>query len=956
MPINYSRRNTDVIFISVLVLLVAFTLFVASYRPSLQARRDEKPLLPDTTTTIVIAAKKDSIKTPDTTITLAVVAKKDSIKTPISTTPVDWERYVYVPPTIDDWYNDAHPYQIPVKQDIIASLDTIVDDPEDTISVRIDSGITVAFDSGVVISTGNADMDSLIKKMFGLGNIIAQKDSLLSDSTLPHQRASLDTTITVTTTTTTSQDDYSEEVLLPEELPIKHESLWLAYLFLYVLLYYGAKFVYTKYIGETTQKSQKKQLKVSDLPTERKNEEIVNRMFWAAALAAISGIMMLLYAPGIPHLVNFFVVYFVVLSRGMQHKREETLWYLGIHHFVGTCTMFFMMLTFSQGVVFFALYEYTFDIFLIIFNVFLGALLGAIVAEEAKDKKKEEALKKEEKALKNQQDSAVVVDATLKQEQPQKKQPQPKKRWWSGRNLQELTNLNLSNRNISSNDEETFDHISECELLVSLDLSRNKLTEIPYEIEYLEHLKHLNLSHNKITDAETVDFSACTQLTHIDLSNNKLTQIPDELLALQQLEVLNIENNPILPATIEKIKKKIGNPRLELIYSREKASEAPRPEESTQRINNENAAAWELIKTKLKSELKKPKEAKYITSLINIGLTTVPEELFVQLPNIVFLSLASNPLKVLPKAILEAKNTLKTLHIEHCQLTEIPDFVVEMQQLTTLGIGGNSLQEFPKHLLEMPALRELKVDDLKSIPPDMLCQELEAFTHLEKLSVRGIDFSNEAYAQALSKLLPKLERLTSLDISFCKLQQMPQTVFQLSKLQELYMSGNQFEELPHSDWARLPALRTLFLGYNKISILTESFFRALAEVGSLYTLDLGGFKMEEVPEWLPLLRQVKSMGLQNNEISYLPQEMLEMTLLVSLNVSNNKLGFLPEKIDKLFNLEYFYAERNHIQTLPDAFMKLPKLRSISLPAGIAANLRKQVEDKMKQNKGTVRWG
>ncbi|PSB20580.1 GTP-binding protein [Phormidesmis priestleyi ULC007] len=82
------------------------------------------------------------------------------------------------------------------------------------------------------------------------------------------------------------------------------------------------------------------------------------------------------------------------------------------------------------------------------------------------------------------------------------------------------------------------------ENLKVLDLSGQKLTEVPLEIGRLTQLKALNLYHNQITvipDAIT----QLTNLTQLDLRDNQITIIPDAITQLTNLKGLNLRDNQI---------------------------------------------------------------------------------------------------------------------------------------------------------------------------------------------------------------------------------------------------------------------------------------------------------------------------------------------------------------------------------------------------------------------------
>jgi len=111
-----------------------------------------------------------------------------------------------------------------------------------------------------------------------------------------------------------------------------------------------------------------------------------------------------------------------------------------------------------------------------------------------------------------------------------------------------------------------------------LDLSKDKLTEIPSAIYAYKNLRELNLSQNKLTslpddfhlpnlqilnleknDLDTFSNSICrnTALTHLYMGKNKIKYLPETIGNLQNLVVFDIWFNPIqdLPMALTTMKK-----------------------------------------------------------------------------------------------------------------------------------------------------------------------------------------------------------------------------------------------------------------------------------------------------------------------------------------------------------------------------------------------------------------
>ena len=83
-----------------------------------------------------------------------------------------------------------------------------------------------------------------------------------------------------------------------------------------------------------------------------------------------------------------------------------------------------------------------------------------------------------------------------------------------------------------------------------LDLSNNKLTQLPVDILQLTRLTTLNLSYNQLTHLP-VEIGQLTQLTTFNVSNNKLTILPVELWQLTRLAELYLSNTNLIQLPVE---------------------------------------------------------------------------------------------------------------------------------------------------------------------------------------------------------------------------------------------------------------------------------------------------------------------------------------------------------------------------------------------------------------------
>lgn len=108
-----------------------------------------------------------------------------------------------------------------------------------------------------------------------------------------------------------------------------------------------------------------------------------------------------------------------------------------------------------------------------------------------------------------------------------------------GKNLNHITSLNLSNKDLEAVPSIVF----KCKNLVKLNISHNRLSNVPKEIVSLRKLKVLNLSHNRLTQ---IPAPVCRlpQLKTLDLSYNLLKTLPKQLVSSQIINLI-VSNNKL---------------------------------------------------------------------------------------------------------------------------------------------------------------------------------------------------------------------------------------------------------------------------------------------------------------------------------------------------------------------------------------------------------------------------
>jgi internalin A len=171
----------------------------------------------------------------------------------------------------------------------------------------------------------------------------------------------------------------------------------------------------------------------------------------------------------------------------------------------------------------------------------------------------------------------------------------------------------------------------------------------------------------------------------------------------------------------------------------------------------------------------------------------------------------------------------------------------------------------------------------------------------------------------LSEAIERIERArktgqTTLFLHDLGLNKLPESVGQLTQLENLYIYNNNLKELPEFI-TRLTRLRMLSLNHNQF---------------------------KELPEPVTQLRQLQELYLINNDLEVLPESITHLTQLQKLGLMYNRLTELPESIGRLTHLKVLYLENNKLLRLPTSLITLTRLEAIYLHGNKALDIPTEV--------------
>ncbi|KAH9524593.1 hypothetical protein Btru_027277, partial [Bulinus truncatus] len=257
----------------------------------------------------------------------------------------------------------------------------------------------------------------------------------------------------------------------------------------------------------------------------------------------------------------------------------------------------------------------------------------------------------------------------------------------------------------------------------------------------------------------------------------------------------------------------------------------------------------------------------------------------------------------------------------------LKQIVTLMRQAVFLGLGKNfeyqsSLSDMAVEYLKAQTILNGEKQGLVKITPSfsedflLVCESHEASWQVNK-SLKHFSSIPGLYSQFIY----------SLDLSGNHLSELPSELFSsLRNLKDLNVTYNKLESLP-DEIAQCKQLMTLSLSENKLKSLPST----LQNCHELSRLDISKNKFLEFPEVVIGLKNLQRLYAQHLQLKSLPKNIGDLCNLqiLALNDEDTPCGF-PGVIFELKNLQYLSLQYQGITSIPEDIKKLNKLTTLHL--------------------------
>uniref|UniRef100_A0A8C5DYL6 PH domain leucine-rich repeat-containing protein phosphatase 1-like n=1 Tax=Gouania willdenowi TaxID=441366 RepID=A0A8C5DYL6_GOUWI len=171
------------------------------------------------------------------------------------------------------------------------------------------------------------------------------------------------------------------------------------------------------------------------------------------------------------------------------------------------------------------------------------------------------------------------------------------------------------------------------------------------------------------------------------------------------------------------------------------------------------------------------------------------------------------------------------------------------------------------------------------------------------------------------------QRVNSVDLSCCSLEELPTQLFYSQDLTHLNLKNNFLS--PHKG---VPAL-TRFCQLRSVSLANNAlshFPLALCDLSSLSELNLSGNYLSALPADIGTMHSLQNLLLDGNSLSWLPVELASLEGLTYLGLSFNCFSSVPAVLEKLRGMERLCLAGNHLSVLDVAGLQWLPARFVDL--------------------------
>ncbi len=428
--------------------------------------------------------------------------------------------------------------------------------------------------------------------------------------------------------------------------------------------------------------------------------------------------------------------------------------------------------------------------------------------------------------------------------------------------------------------------------LVSLDLERNFIMNVPQELSRLKNLSILTLRCNKINSLPELP----PNLKILDISSNEFEDYPESVNKLSNLLQLGLSYNKLknLPESINNLKsvKKINISSNYLTYV----------DINLQNLRTLNLRYNDITEIHLHDS---NIENLYLT---NNNISNIADPL----TQMKAVGLQQNPVTQLNML----SHNLASLTLSKAKLTSLPTVILSFSKLEKLELSKNALRELPVAINTLTNLKDLSIfsNNLEILP------DLSPLTKLKNLDVHDNNL----------KSIFDFSFIESVNISSNLISEFPQPMH--DKVVYLSAADNQLTDDCFYAIRNYDNLKVLSLAYNRLVDIPTGTLGKTTSIDQLY---LSGNALTTLPEDFEDISTLRVLCLNGNRFRTLPADLSQLYNLEVIDVGSNELKYNTSNSryewnwKSNINLRYLNLSGNKKLEITED-LNLPRLRLLGL--------------------------